>query len=258
MRTTFFSAAAVSLAVLLSAGCGGKSQEEGEMVTTTAPAAAKKAIDAATAGSVSGKVSFKGEVPKMSKLDMGADAVCAGKHSEAVREQSVLVNNGMLKNVVVRVKKGLEDYAYPAPTQAPMVDQNGCMYTPHVLVMLPGTLQIKSSDPTLHNVHAEAKINSSFNRAQPAPSTIEAKLTKPEIVPLKCDVHPWMRAYIAVVENGAAVVTGDDGSFKIEGLPAGQYVLEAWHEKFGTQEITVTVESGKSAEASFTFSAPGA
>lgn len=239
-------------------GCGGKSDEDEQMMQSSAPAAAKKAIDAATAGSVSGKISFQGTAPKMNKIDMGAEAVCAALHSQEVRDQSVTINsNGTLKNVVIQVKKGLEEYSVPPMGGTPMINQTGCLYEPHVLLMSPGALQIKSSDKVLHNVNAQAKINKGFNRGQPMPSTFEEKFMKPEIVPLKCDVHPWMRAYVAVVENGIAAVTGDDGSFKLNGLPAGQYTIEAWHEKFGLQEMTVTVESGKTAEANFTFGTSG-
>lgn len=258
MRAKLFASVGLSLLVAVGMwGCGGKSEEDVE-IQSAAPAAAKKAIDASTAGSISGKVMFTGTAPKMGKLDMGADAFCAGQHSEVVREQSVVVNsNGSLKNVVITVKKGLEEYVPPAPSQEAMLDQSKCMYEPHVLVMAPGVLKIRSSDNTLHNVHAMAKANKEFNRAQPKPSMIEEKLSKPEVVTLKCDVHPWMRAYVAVTES-AATVTGDDGMYKFGALPPGQYVLEAWHEKFGTQEITVTVESGKPAEANFTFTSPGA
>ncbi|MBI4178135.1 carboxypeptidase regulatory-like domain-containing protein [bacterium] len=251
----------VSLAGLLAAGigCGGGASEDEDMMRTAAPAAAKKAIDAATAGSVSGKIMFSGTAPKMGKIDMAAEATCAAKHAAAIRDESVLVNdNGTLRNVVVRVKSGLEEYAYPAMSGEPMLDQSGCVYEPHVLIMTPGNLKIKSSDNVLHNVHSESKINKSFNRAQPTPSTIEASLTKPEMVSFKCDVHPWMRAYAVVVENGAAAVTGTDGAFNIGSLPPGTYVIEAWHEKYGSKEMTVTVESGKAAEANFTFSPAGA
>ncbi|OGH60341.1 MAG: hypothetical protein A3G34_09880 [Candidatus Lindowbacteria bacterium RIFCSPLOWO2_12_FULL_62_27] len=257
MSTTFWKRTVPILALAVGfAACGGKAEED--VTLQTAGPAAKKSVDAATAGSVSGKVMFTGATPKMGKLDMGADAFCAGKHAETVRDQSVMVNSdGTLMNVVVYVKKGLEEYSYPAPAESPMLDQNGCMYTPHILVMKPGVLKIKSSDNTLHNVHAEPKLNQAFNRAQPTPSEIDAKFSKPEIISFKCDVHPWMRAYVAVLESPAAV-TGADGAFKLEMIPPGQYTLEAWHEKFGAQESAVTVETGKTVEANFTFSAPGA
>ena len=250
-----------SLAVLLviGSGCGGKSEEDADVMQSSAPAVAKKAVDPATTGTVAGKVSFTGTAPKMNKIDLGADAVCASLHQEAIRDQSVIVNgNGTLKNAVVYVKKGLEEYSIPAPAQTPTLNQVGCRYEPHVLVMTPGVLKIQSSDKTMHNVNCQAKVNKPFNRAQPVPSTIEEKLTKPEFVPFKCDVHPWMRAYVAVIEHPIAALTGDEGSFKLDSLPAGTYTIEAWHEKFGTQEMTVTVETGKTAEANFTFNAPGA
>lgn len=251
---------ALSLLLASGIGCGGKSAEDEESASTTVPAAAKKSVDQATAGSIAGKVVFTGTAPKMNKIDMAAEATCSAKHTEPARDQSVVVNgNGTLKNVVVYVKQGLEEYTFPAPSQTPEIDQVGCVYEPHVLVMMPGMIKIKSSDNVLHNVHAEPKTNQPFNQAQPTPSTIEKKLTKPEVaVPFKCDVHPWMRAYVAVIEHPVAVVTGNDGTFKLSPLPPGQYVLEAWHEKYGMQQATVTVETGKTAEATFTFSAPGA
>ncbi len=260
IKTLPFTGTALILsATLLIAGCGGGDDEDLELTSASTQAAAKKSVDPASAGSVAGKIAFKGQAPKMNVLDMGADAVCQGLHKEQVRDQSVVVNgNQTLKNVVVSVKKGLEEYAYPAPVESPMLNQSGCVYEPHILIMTPGVLKIKNSDNTLHNVNAQAKSNKGFNRAQPMPSTIEEKFSKPEMVPFKCDVHPWMRAYVAVVAHPVAAATGDDGSFTLTPLPPGQYVIEAWHEKFGSQEMTVTVETGKTAEANFTFGAPGA
>ncbi|MRR13617.1 TonB-dependent receptor, partial [bacterium] len=126
---------------------------------------------------------------------------------------------------------------------------------PRVLALMAGQpLDIVSSDATLHNVHAAAKENAAFNLGMPAPGTRYTRtFEKPEIVPFKCDVHPWMRAWVAVVPHPFFAVSGSDGVYEIKGLPAGTYTVEAWHEKLPAQTFTVTVADGETKARDVTF-----
>lgn len=209
------------------------------------------------AGSVTGSVQFSGTAPKAEPLSMNADPTCAAAHSTPVLDQSVLVNaNGTLKNVFVYVKEGLEGKTFETSKTPVQIDQKGCMYNPRVLGLQVGQpLEIVNSDSTLHNVHSLAEKSKQFNLGMPLQGMkINKKFDQPEVmVKFKCDVHPWMAAYIGVLPHPHFAVSGDDGSFKIENLPAGEYTIEAWHEKYGVQTQKVTVTDADAAKADFSF-----
>lgn len=212
---------------------------------------------AAAASNVTGKVSFTGTAPEPQKVDMGADPTCASLHSEPVFDESVLKNaDGTLQNVFVYVKQGLEGKTFPAPSAAAVLDQAGCHYTPHVTgVQVGQKLQIANSDSTLHNVHGMPTQSKEFNLGMPIQGMkLDRTFDKPEVmVKFKCDVHPWMHAYVGVLEHPFFGVTGANGTFEIKDLPPGTYTLEAWHEKLGTQTQEITVTEGAPASADFTF-----
>ena len=213
------------------------------------------------AGDIHGKITFDGKAPKMKSLRMDADPVCVANNEVAPRKEWLILdeNNG-LKNVLVFVKESpsggsLEGDLNLVEKHA-VIDQNGCVYVPHVLgVMVGQKLDILNSDGTLHNIHALPKVNKEFNKAMPRSKkrmTVQFdKSEKPFKV--KCDVHPWMGAFIGVFDHPYFAVTNDDGSYVISGLGPGDYVIEAWHEKLGSQTANVTV--GDSA-ANFTFKKP--
>jgi hypothetical protein len=139
-----------------------------------------------------------------------------------------------------------------------VVDQSACMYRPRVQgIQLGQPLQIKNSDMTLHNVHGYKGASTLFNQAEiPGMPPMTKQLTSAdEIVKLKCDVHPWMTAYVLVSSHPFFAVTGDDGSFKITGLPAGSYTVEAWHERYGAKSAEIAVAADKPAETAFQFEA---
>ena len=241
------------IAVLI--GCGGETEE------AAAPAPPKAAAPASTSGSgaLSGTILFDGDAPAADEIQMGADPSCARMHPDAVMTELVVVSgNGGLKNVFVYVKEGLEGQSFDVPEEAVMLDQQGCIYTPHVLGIRAGqTLTIRNSDETLHNIHAMPKNNKEFNVGQPVKGlTTDRAFDNPEVmVPFKCDVHKWMAAYVGVLDHPFFAVTDADGSYAIEGLPAGDYVVEAWHEQYGTQQMNVSVGAGRSLEAElFEFS----
>ncbi len=216
---------------------------------------------AAAGGSASirGSVAFQGGAPAPAKIKMDADPVCKQQHATPVVSEEVAVNgNGTLKNVFVYVKEGAKG-PFAAPTTPVTLDQKGCWYVPHVFgIQVNQPLDIVNSDPTLHNVNAKPAVNQPFNLAQPSDKgpKMTKKFTKPELaIPFKCNVHPWMKAYGHVLEHPFFSVSGGDGTFAITGLPAGTYVVEAWHEKYGTQTQTVSVSEGETASVEFTFTA---
>lgn len=235
------------------AGCGAKeetasSEGPAEGATAEAPAAA------ADAGGINGSVTFAG-ADTDTPIAMDADPVCAGLHTTPVDTNEIAAKDGKLGNVFVYVKSGLTG-SYPAPAEKKELDQVGCQYTPRVQGLQVGqAMTIKNTDATLHNVHALAKSNQEFNQAQPQGlPPFEKTFDKAELpVHVKCDVHPWMNAYIAVVDNPFYAVSGEDGAFSIEKLPPGTYTLEAWHEKLGTKTQEVTIAPNQTVDVTFAF-----
>ncbi|MBK8598169.1 MAG: TonB-dependent receptor [Holophagales bacterium] len=225
--------------LLLLAACGRKAPE-----APKDPAGPAGLLGTA---SVAGRVTFAGTLPPNEKVTMATDPFCAGHNPGETEIPACAVGpDGALANVLVRVTAGVSG-SYSPPAEARQLDQKGCAYSPRVLALMTGQpLDIVSSDDTLHNVHAAAKENKAFNLGMPAAGTRYTRtFAKPEIVPFKCDVHPWMRAWVAVVPHPFFSVTGPDGLFEIKGLPAGTYTIEAWHEKLDAQPFTVTVADGE-------------
>jgi len=214
----------------------------------------------AQAGSITGTITYEGKVPNFKPIKMDADPVCAAKHTAAVYpDVLVLGENNAMANVLVQIKEGLSGGDYPTPAEPVVVNQAGCTYTPHVFgVMVGQPVKFLNPDGTLHNVHAVSKENPEFNMAMPKfRKEFEQTFDKPEFMfPVKCDVHPWMASWCAVMSHPFFNVTGKDGVYKIEGLKPGTYKIEAWHEKLGTQTATVTVGADDMQTTDFTFSRP--
>jgi hypothetical protein len=210
---------------------------------------------------ITGSVKFTGKKPRSRPIDMaGADEKCAEAHGgKRLKPDTVILNdNGTLRNVFVWVKTGVEGWSFPMPEGDAMLDQKGCMYTPHVQGMRQGqTLSIKTSDPTAHNVHGYAKVNRPFNRSQPAGAgNVAIRMKRDEASPpmkVKCDIHPWMNAFVAVVDHPYFAVTGSDGSFELPNLPPGTYTIEAWHEKYEVMEQTITIGDNETKTLEFTY-----
>jgi plastocyanin len=238
-------------AVLLVLGCPGDDPDR-------PPPADQVQIDPATAGQVVGTISFDGERPAPQPIDMRGEAACAEKHDGQPVDRPVAVGDGGgLKNVYVYVREGLPDGARPAADEAVELDQNGCIYEPRVLGLQTGqTLRIRNSDGLLHNVNARPENQRGFNISQPTDMTTDRSFARAEVmIPVRCDVHGWMRAYIGVQDHPYFAVTEENGEYRIEDLPPGEYVIEAWHERYGTQTQTVTVAESGEARADFQYSA---
>jgi plastocyanin len=206
-------------------------------------------------------VTFDGKAPNLKPLSMDADPACAKKHGKPVPGEMLVLGNGnSMGNVIVWVSKGLPTgKTWPAPKTPVVLDQVGCQYKPHAMgIMIGQPYRILNSDGVLHNVHTLPKINKSFNRAMPA--TLKETTTtfeKPEpVFQIKCDVHPWMSAYIGVFTHPFYSVTSTDGKFTISGLDAGTYEITAWHERLGTQTASVTVSGSDSKSQNFKFAVP--
>lgn len=253
----------VGACVLLALGVACSRKESETTPSTEAPAGggavATTAFDPATGtAGVSGKVTFEGTVPAAAQIKMNADPNCMALHKEPVYAEQVLVADGKFQNVFVYVKEGLEKYSFKSPAEAASINQQGCHYTPHVGgIMVNQKLKIINSDPTLHNIHCWAEKNSQFNIGQPVKNMETEKVfSNPEVmVPFKCDVHKWMSCFLGVLSHPYYSVTGKDGAFSLKNLPPGEYVIEAWHEKYGTQTQKVTLADKDSKEVSFTFKA---
>jgi hypothetical protein len=212
-------------------------------------------IDAATAGGISGVVSFKGPAPKLPTLDMTQDPGCP---TQPQLSDAIAVKNGKLANVFVYVKDGLPQGKFAVPSGPVVLDQKGCRYIPHVLGVMAGQpLKILNSDTADHNIHDLPRNNPEWNQSQmPTDPPIMKTFARPEMmIPLQCNQHPWMRAYVSVLQHPYFAVSAADGSFQIKNLPPGEYTLVAVHEKFGEQTVKVKVGAKENAKADFSFTA---
>ncbi len=244
--------------LVLAIACGKK--EETATSETTAPSTEAPAVfDPATGtATISGKVAFEGTPPLQAEIKMNADAVCISMHKDPVHAEEVLVTGGNLENVFVYVKEGLEKYSFKAPATDASIDQQGCRYQPHVQGMMVGQkLKIINNDPTLHNIHCWAEKNAQFNIGQPIKGMeTEKTFSTPEVmIHFKCDVHKWMSCYVGVLPHPYFAVTGKDGAFTLKNLPPGEYVIEAWQEKLGTQTQKVKVGDKEAKEVNFSYKA---
>lgn len=208
-----------------------------------------------SAGEIAGKVTLKGTPPAERVITpIKADANCGKLQTGDVKTRLYVVGaDSGLGNTLVYLKAGLAGKTFTAPEQKPLIDQVGCMYEPYVSAVMAGQkFDVRNSDAFMHNVNATAKVNKGFNFAQATKGQVNEKVfDKPELsVRLACNVHPWMIAYLHVLENPFYAVTDKDGNFKISGdLPDGKYTLEALHLKAGTVTQEIEVKGGKATAA---------
>lgn len=258
--------AAISL-LSVASSCGGpKTADDNEGPTTagSAPPASK-----GDEGTISGKVTYTGTAPEGKKIDTSADAACTSKSPNLTTEEWA-VKDGKVANTFVYIKDGtldgakkVSDYVWPAPSSAATLDQNGCHYKPHVMgVVVKQDITITNSDPTTHNIHFTPKNNPDWNQSQVngAPAMTHKLSVAEVLVPVKCNQHPWMKAYVGVLKHPFFAVSGEDGSFTIKGVPPGKYTVVAWHEGAGagtekTMEVTVTAKGAATADFAFGASA---
>ena len=214
---------------------------------------------AAAASTVTGTVVFDGKPPALKPLAMDAEPVCHKKHGSkpAPNEMLVLGSGNTMGNIMVWVSKGLPaGKTFAAPKTPVTIDQDGCEYKPHVMgIMVGQPYRILNNDGILHNIHTLPKLNPAFNRGQPATvKEMSTSFPKPEgMFQVKCDVHPWMSAYIGVFSHPYFAVTGADGKYSLPNLDPGTYEITAWHERLGTQSATITVGANDNKAQNFKF-----
>ena len=259
-------AALATLALTIGVGCpdeqpaggttGGatsKPTSKPTAASTTAATGAAAAPAAEGKGTIKGVVSFTGKAPEMKVPAKRKEAeFCKGKEGAY---NAVLVKDGKVKDVLVRIENGGVNGKFEAPKKHAEIDQQDCMYSPRIQGVVAGQeIDIKNSDGTLHNVHTYKGAESWFNQAQPKGSEMLSKeLEDTNIIKFTCDVHPWMRGFVVVTDHPFFAVSGEDGSFKIEKVPAGKYNVEAWHARYGSKKGTVEVTDDKPGEVAFTF-----
>ena len=215
-------------------------------------------LDPATTGTIEGEVRFEGTPPAPRTVDLDSDPTCAAAHPDGLVVRDVRVADGRLADAFVYIAAGLEDRVFAVPDTPVVIDQRGCWYDPRVAGAQVGqAIQFRSSDDTLHNVHALAETNDAFNLGMPKKGMrVTRRFDRPEVmVKVKCDVHGWMASYAGVVSHPYFAVSARDGAFSIRNLPAGSYTLEAWHEKLGTQTLSVTIGEKETKSVGFTFRA---
>jgi plastocyanin len=261
-RKTIFAAAAPAFLGFALLGCGGKEEGSGGSAGGTSAsgssAEATAKVDPATAGTIRVKVKFEGTPPPMEATDMSGDPVCKEHNPKGEIPNPVIVNaDGTLANCFVYIKDGLKG-SFPAPAEKVVFDQKNCSYNPHVFGIQVGQpLEIVNSDPTLHNVHTLAKKNTNFNEGQPKQGDKMTKKFKVAevMVPIKCDVHGWMKAYAGVVAHPYYGVTAEKGTVELKDVPPGEYTIEIWHEKYGTKTEKVTLGAKETKAVEVTFKA---
>ncbi len=248
--------------IIFITGCGAKNEgtapqtSPSEQVSASAFVGAKQ-VDPTTAGTVKGKILYEGVAPEPKQISVKGNPECAALHQGgAIASEEIIVKEGILQNVFVYVKQGLEGYSFTPPARAHVITNKGCVYVPHVSgIMVGQTVEFLNEDSTLHNIHSYPKNSKGFNLGLPLVGMKQTKrFDAPEVmVPLKCDVHPWMQGYVGVLPHPYFQVPGSEGTFELKNLPPGDYVLEAWHEKLGSRSQAVKLESGGTQEIEFKF-----
>jgi hypothetical protein len=204
-------------------------------------------------GTISGKVSYTGTPPKMKPIDMSKEPYCQKLHNPPEKTETVVTGPGdSLEYVVVYISAGEKPSA--TPSAEVRYDQKGCTYIPHILPMqVNQDLKIYTDDPVAHNIHPMPKANAEWNKSQPpgAPP-IDTKWEKAEFIPVKCNIHPWMHGYFAVLNTPHYAVTDENGNFTIKDVPPGKYTVTAWQESNSALSQEVTVSGGET-KVNFTF-----
>jgi len=255
-RLRNFGAGCCWLAIAMLLGCSPDAKK-------SAPAAEQQPavpifhVDPATAGSISGMIRYTGPRPEPKPIDMSNEPACVEAHKGKAHDESLVVSHrGDLANAFVYVKSGLQGKRFETPATPVVIDQKGCWFHPRVLGIQVGqTLEVANDDPVTHNIHPMAEVNREWNHSQGAGDPpINRRFLKPEMmIPVKCNIHSWMHAWIGVVDNPYFAVSKEDGSYTIPNLPPGTYTIGVWQETLGTQERQVTIAPHANETENFTF-----
>jgi len=252
----------VALLALAAASCSKKEASESsepaaavEKEKTTPAVAVEKTAEPAGFGTVTGTVNLTGKAPEAAELPRKSDPVCAAKPMKA--NDVIVGTGGALKDVLVRIAPGTVKGKFSPPPATVQVKQQDCMYVPRVQGAVAGqTVEVENGDKTMHNVHTYKGQETILNQGQPAgspPIKKDSIASEAAVLKFKCDVHPWMAGFLVVTDHPFFNVTGAEGTFKLDKVPAGKYTIEAWHSKYGLKTAQITVEPNKSAEAKFAY-----
>src|SRR5262245_37532655 len=244
------------LAASLAAKCGGGGDDGKIPEPPGGPGNAPVAAGPAATATVTGKIAFEGTPPANDKVQMSSDPYCQMHAADYPTVETVKVSDGGLENVIVFVSSGVTA-KYPTATNPIEINQENCHYIPHVFTMMTNQpLKVKNSDSTLHNIHAWAEKNPQFNVGQPVKGMVnDTKFANPEVpLPIRCDVHKWMGAFVGVFDHPFHTVSMKGGTFELK-LPPGNYEITAWHEKYGKKTMMVQVGDNDKKEVNFAFSA---
>ena len=241
----------------LVAGCSKKAEQKPAATSAPQPSVSYFKLDPGTAASITGTVLYKGKLPPRKLIDISEDPACVEAHHGKPYDESLVVGKGgALANAFVYIRSGLEGKAFAPPSEPVVIDQNGCWFHPRVLgVQTDQVLTVVNSDPVTHNIHPMAEVNRAWNHSQGAGDPpLNRKFTKPEImIPVKCNIHGWMRAYIGVLDHPYFAVSKADGTFTIPNLPPGTYTIAIWQENLGTQEQQITINPQQHTVVDFTY-----
>jgi plastocyanin len=229
-------------------GCGDATPPRRDVVPTP--------LDLTTVGTITVTVTFEGTVPPRTQLNMRSTPACAAAHPGPVYDDTLLVHDGRLANAVVWIKDGLGERVFASPETAVVIDQEGCLYAPRVAAAMIGQpVTFTNSDTEPHNVHGHPGVARAWNFMISRPGgSRTVYVEKPEVaIPIGCDVHPWMRAYLAVFEHPYFSITAADGIATLEQVPPGDYVVAAWHERLGVKEQAVTADPKGAVAVRFTY-----
>jgi plastocyanin len=215
-------------------------------------------VDPATAASVHGRIVFQGVKPPQKAISMEADAACEKAHQgKKVYEESVVTGKGGgLANAFVYIKTGLEGKNFEPPKEPVRIVQHGCMFEPRTIGVRAGqNVDVANADPVSHNFHAMPTNNRDWDQQQsPGAADMEHRFPRPDImIPVKCNIHSWMRAYIGVMPHPYFAVTAPDGGYELANVPPGDYTVAVWHEKLGEKTAQVHVAANGKEAVDFKF-----
>jgi len=214
-------------------------------------------LDPKTVGEIKGTVVLQGAPPPPQKILLSGEPECAQLNPGSLVSPVVTVGaNGSLANVAVYIKSGLANYHFETPQTPVELEQKNCMYQPRVLALMTNqVLDVQNEDPIQHNVHPTPRDNPAFNMTQVIHGApIQKAFANPELaIRFMCNLHPWMRAYVFVFPDPYFDVTTTAGTFDLKDVPPGTYTIEAWQEKFGTQDQTVTLAPNETKSITFSF-----
>lgn len=231
--------------------CGSEAASDSTPNPSTSTVFVVADSDSIPAKTMRGHVHLIGEAPTIAPLELGASEGCGILRASAPSER-LLVKDARIANVLLRVKSGPAGADAPVPTEPAVLDQKGCVFEPHVVVVQAGQpLSLRNSDPLVHNVNVRSRRNESSNRSV-APGAMGQQLVferAENSIPVRCDTHPWMQAIVHVVDTPQHALSGEDGTFELTGLVPGVYDIELIHEWLGRFSFYVTVGDEHGVEA---------